>query len=135
MIAALFLSACEDCAFSFWRLYQQYGSGAHRLAVRTAPSHGANRGSIPLGRTSKFNQSLFHSNSPLEGMLVGDFARYPAHANPERDIERTPFRADMNRGNAACPSCHCIEELHQSPGRCSACHRSLDLAGNALHYL
>ncbi|NKC27898.1 hypothetical protein HED52_04875 [Ochrobactrum ciceri] len=31
-------------------------------------------------------------------MLVGDFARYPAHANPERDIERTPFRADMNRG-------------------------------------
>src|SRR5690606_1440386 len=52
MIAALFLSACKDCAFSFWRLYQQYGSGAHRLAVRTAPSHGANRGSIPLGRTS-----------------------------------------------------------------------------------
>jgi len=71
----------------------------------------------------------------LEGMLVGDFARYPAHANPERDIERTPFRADMNRGNAACPSCHCIEELHQSPGRRSACHRSFDLAGNALHSL
>ena len=28
---------------------------AHRLAVRTPPSHGGNRGSIPLGRTNKIN--------------------------------------------------------------------------------
>jgi hypothetical protein len=25
MIAALFVSAFEDCAFSLWRLYQQHG--------------------------------------------------------------------------------------------------------------
>ncbi|CDX23502.1 hypothetical protein MPLB_280082 [Mesorhizobium sp. ORS 3324] len=28
---------------------------AHRLAVRTPPSHGGNRGSIPLGRTKLFS--------------------------------------------------------------------------------
>jgi hypothetical protein len=33
---------------------------AHRLAVRTAPSHGANRGSIPLGRT-RFSRTMGYS--------------------------------------------------------------------------
>ena len=32
---------------------------AHRLAVRTPPFHGGNRGSIPLGRTSFFLMKYF----------------------------------------------------------------------------
>jgi hypothetical protein len=37
---------------------------AHRLAVRTPPSHGGNRGSIPLGRTS-FSAYTNHSVAGL----------------------------------------------------------------------
>ena len=35
--------------------YRQFIASALRLAVRTSPFHGENRGSIPLGRTSDFN--------------------------------------------------------------------------------
>src|SRR5690606_10063092 len=40
-------------AFSGRSFYMADLGCALRLAVRTAPSHGANRGSIPLGRTNK----------------------------------------------------------------------------------
>jgi hypothetical protein len=39
-----------------WAYIDRTTACAHRLAVRTAPSHGANRGSIPLGRTNLFRQ-------------------------------------------------------------------------------
>ena len=44
--------AAPGCNFRRGRLYRPHLGRAHRLAVRTAPSHGANRGSIPLGRTT-----------------------------------------------------------------------------------
>ena len=54
---------------------------AHRLAVRTAPSHGANRGSIPLGRTigfphlysigSKLRHPFPRSSSKTSNMTAG----------------------------------------------------------------
>ncbi len=45
-------------------------TGAHRLAVRTAPFHGADRGSIPLGRTTFWSISLtIQSVSKPDGFL------------------------------------------------------------------
>ncbi len=39
---------------------------AHRLAVRTPPSHGGNRGSIPLGRTNNFKHLADLRGSPVK---------------------------------------------------------------------
>ena len=52
---------------------------AHRLAVRTTPSHGANRGSIPLGRTNLFND--------LAG-FVDLIVKYPATYSGEHGQTR-----------------------------------------------
>ena len=48
----------EGRAFESLRVHQQLShQRAHRLAVRTLPFHGGNRGSIPRGRTN----ILFHA--------------------------------------------------------------------------
>ena len=46
--------------------YIAISARAHRLAVRTPPSHGGNRGSIPLGRTRFPRQSLQFSEKLLK---------------------------------------------------------------------
>ena len=40
----------EGRAFESLRVRQEFFIRAHRLAVRTSPFHGGNRGSIPRGR-------------------------------------------------------------------------------------
>ena len=51
--------------------YRQSIASALRLAVRTSPFHGENRGSIPLGRTSDFN-GLANPN-PKNHRLYGKY--------------------------------------------------------------
>ncbi len=52
-------------AFSRPPDYTRRTVSAHRLAVRTPPSHGGNRGSIPLGRTSLFQHRAAIRGKPI----------------------------------------------------------------------
>ena len=62
------------------RIICPFAACAHRLAVRTAPSHGANRGSIPLGRTSKIKHlGAFDTDaSNMRRINNGEFQRRTA---------------------------------------------------------
>jgi hypothetical protein len=67
----------DSCVFDFAILYREALGRAHRLAVRTAPSHGANRGSIPLGRTNTFNHLAKNPAYPsnIRRINVGELPR------------------------------------------------------------
>ncbi len=57
----------------------------HRLAVRTEPSHGFNRGSIPLGATKLSSPSL---SSPLGILVAGDNHLLVRGVKPDREMAR-----------------------------------------------
>ena len=97
----------EGRAFESLRVRQTIHRRAHRLAVRTSPFHGGNRGSIPRGRASLEKKPasdcrLFRIVSKQSGGRFADAAAAAAVPKPATGV--LPFARQVFRLPAARPA-------------------------------